>query len=217
MAKEPNVPNHIDKALKLDGKADSIKDYYALWSRTYDQDLAGDHVAPDYLAQQLQHWLRQHRPSLFIPHAAVMDVGCGTGLVGRALHEIGFLTIDGVDLSPEMIEQAAKLKIYRALAADLDINHPPAAHWHNKYDIVTCCGVFTLGHVEPQSLLNMGLFVKPQGLLLATTRTAYYEQSEFQAVHNQAVESGAVSLLQLVKDAPYTNDSKAHYWLYQVN
>lgn len=217
MTKDPKVPNHIDKALKLDGKADSIKDYYAVWSRTYDIDLAGDHVAPSHLAKLLQEWLEQNRPDSTNATAKVMDVGCGTGLVGRELHQLGFRSIDGVDLSPDMVEQASKLNMYRTLSADLDINRVPPSHWHGQYDIVTCCGVFTLGHVEPQSLLNMCLFAKPKGLLLATTRTAYYDQTEFQAVHDQAIKSGVVSLLQLVRDAPYTNDSKAHYWLYQVN
>ena len=36
----------------------------------------------------------------------VIDFGCGTGLVGKYLHDKGFKFIDGIDASRGMIEQA---------------------------------------------------------------------------------------------------------------
>jgi predicted TPR repeat methyltransferase len=46
----------------------------------------------------------------------VLDLGCGTGLMARAL-EGAYDTIDGVDLSPRMLAQAARTRLYRTLEA----------------------------------------------------------------------------------------------------
>lgn len=56
------------------------------------------------------------RPALegVAPVACVLDLGCGTGLVGVALAGIG-ARITGVDLSPRMLELACKRGVYERL------------------------------------------------------------------------------------------------------
>jgi predicted TPR repeat methyltransferase len=52
--------------------------------------------------------------------AAVLDVGCGTGLAGEALAALGFAVVDGLDISPEMMAVAMARGAYRqCLQADL--------------------------------------------------------------------------------------------------
>jgi predicted TPR repeat methyltransferase len=52
-------------------------------------------------------------------HLAVLDLGCGTGLAGVAFKPLA-ARLDGVDLSPAMIEKARARQIYDSLAvADL--------------------------------------------------------------------------------------------------
>lgn len=48
---------------------------------------------------------------------AVIDIGCGTGLMARALTSRAD-AIDGVDLSPAMVAKARATGLYRTLAAD---------------------------------------------------------------------------------------------------
>jgi predicted TPR repeat methyltransferase len=51
---------------------------------------------------------------------AILDLGCGTGLAGEAFKELA-ARLDGVDLSPAMIEKARARGIYDALAvSDLE-------------------------------------------------------------------------------------------------
>jgi predicted TPR repeat methyltransferase len=41
-----------------------------------------------------------------------LDLGCGTGLVGKALWEAGFRNITGVDISESMMERARQSNYY---------------------------------------------------------------------------------------------------------
>jgi SAM-dependent methyltransferase len=64
----------------------------------------------------------------------VADLGCGTGRTGAWLRRRGVGAIDGVDLTPEMLELARKKQIYRRLVeADLSSTGLEAG----AYDAVT--------------------------------------------------------------------------------
>lgn len=45
----------------------------------------------------------------------VMDFACGTGLVGKYLHEQGFRNMVGLDVSPNMLEEASNKCVYSEL------------------------------------------------------------------------------------------------------
>lgn len=75
--------------------------------------------------------------------------------------------------------------------------------------------MFTLGHVPPETLRPLFTMTRPNGYIIVSTRTGYYDASNYQAVSDKFVATGAVSLHHVLRDAPYTNDSKAHYWVYQ--
>lgn len=58
--------------------------------------------------------LLQHTDGLR-PDVSVLDLGCGTGLMGVVLSDLVLGTMVGVDLSPRMLEQARAKGIYAAL------------------------------------------------------------------------------------------------------
>ncbi|GAA4877105.1 class I SAM-dependent methyltransferase [Saccharopolyspora cebuensis] len=63
------------------------------------------------------------------------DLGCGTGRTGRWLREHGVASIDGVDLTPEMLDVARRRGAHRSLAeADATDTGLPDA----TYDLVIC-------------------------------------------------------------------------------
>ena len=67
---------------------------------------------PDLLADALRRTaLRRFRSPHF---GLVLDLGCGTGLMGQALADAAERLV-GVDLSPRMLAQAAKSKLYDSL------------------------------------------------------------------------------------------------------
>lgn len=64
----------------------------------------------------------------------VADLACGTGRTGAWLKRHGVGEIDGVDLTPEMLEQASSKGVYRALhLGDIGDTQLPDRH----YDLVT--------------------------------------------------------------------------------
>jgi hypothetical protein len=52
-------------------------------------------------------------------------------------------------------------------------------------------------------------------LLVISTRTHYYDQTNFQQVVDELTTSQQAELIQLIKDAPYNNDGDGHYWVFR--
>ena len=209
----------VKKAFELDGNEDAIKEFYADWAENYNKDTTGIH----YSACQSTYELLTSLPGsefqttdLNDKSIRIMDVGCGTGLMGKKLHEHGYTNIDGCDISLEMVQEADKLAIYTQLTADIDINQPINPDWKDAYDVSMSIGVFTPGHVEPKALNQMIDMTKPGGLILVSTRLAYYDSTDYQQVSDQLEQENKIKLLKVDKDQPYTDDSPAHYWAYVV-
>ena len=199
----------IDAAMRLDCNPENLRAYYDEWARDYDLDTGSvDYNAPAISTRLLQHYL---------PHtdAELIDAGCGTGLVGVELEKLGYRSIDGFDLSPVMAQRARARGVYRSLEGEIDMmqaaRHYPVA----SYDAVLSVGVFTLGHVPPEALPVLLQLVRPAGLLVLSTRTHYYDQTDFQSLVDRLVALRQMELLKLVRDAPYNRDGGAHYWVFR--
>jgi predicted TPR repeat methyltransferase len=80
---------------------------------------------------------RSGRPFRF---RRVLDLGCGTGLMGRAL-EGRFEAIDGVDLSPKMLGRAKRTHLYDQLH-EADLLGFLKAAGERTFDLVTAVDVF---------------------------------------------------------------------------
>jgi SAM-dependent methyltransferase len=97
----------------------------------------------------------------------VLDVGAGTGLVGAALRGLGWAgEIDGIDLSPQMLDQAREKQVYRDLI-EADVTRPLPLP--GGYNGVVSSGTFTHGHVGPEALGPM-LAVAAPGVLWQQAR-----------------------------------------------
>ena len=209
----------VKEAFQLGGSEEAIKDFYADWAENYDKDTSGIH----YSACQSTYDLFTRLPDSdyldldINDHSIhIMDVGCGTGQMGKLLFDQGYTTIDGCDISLEMTLEADKLGIYRHLTADVDINQPINPDWKDAYDVSMSVGVFTPGHVDPEALNQLIDMTRPGGLILVSTRLAYYDNSDYQKVSDELEAQRKIKLLKLDKDRPYTDDSPAHYWAYVV-
>lgn len=210
--------------MSLDGDVAKLSEFYDGWASTYDSDV-GDHgyglpasmvstlqSAIDALQSEGQEVARFNRDT-----TTVMDAGCGTGQVGQALAESGFRTIDGVDLSKEMIEVASATGVYRHLESGIDLTIPPPEHLTRSADVVAVGGVFTVGHVPPTALAPIAKLAKPNGLLIVSTRHAYQEEADYETISDQFAADGLFRLVCRHRSLPYTMDSVGDFWAYQVN
>jgi len=209
----------IKRALELDGRPETLRDFYRDWSTAYDSDVALENYSgPDIMAGLVADMLAGKGLKDFEldTDAWVMDAGCGTGLVGQRLHALGFKNLDGFDLSETMVEQAAKKGIYRELKAGVDINQLGQWYGCDGYDLVLCSGVFTSGHVAPDALNQLIWLTRSGGVIIVNTRTAYAAQSGFREEVEALEANNMASLEAVYENLPYTNDSKAHYWVLRI-
>ena len=117
--------------------------------------------SPDAVASVARHYLA--------PDGRVLDVGAGTGLLGAALAAAGFARLDGLDLSPAMLEEAARKGVYRDLREGT--LGEPLAYESASYDGVVSAGVLTTGHAPARCLDELVRITRPGGHVVFTLRT----------------------------------------------
>ena len=159
----------LDGAYALSGPA-AARRLYAEWADRYDGGFAAR---------------SGYRPARRVAETftesggrgAVLDAGCGTGLIADHLPE--GIAIDGVDLSPEMLAQArAKGRYRRLVEADLTQPLPVAP----GYAGLVSAGTFTHGHVPPDALRPLVELLAPGGLACIAANAGFAHASGFDAV-----------------------------------
>ncbi len=160
---------NVDAAYALKTPEDSKK-LYRDWAASYDQTFAEamDFLMPGHVARLFQ----ERRGA-----GPVLDVGAGTGLVAAALKAHGLEEVDGLDISPEMLEVARSKGLYRkTIVADLTRRLPLSdACYHG----VTSSGTFTHGHVGPEALDELLRVAAPSALFVLTVKTEHYTDKGF--------------------------------------
>jgi 2-polyprenyl-3-methyl-5-hydroxy-6-metoxy-1,4-benzoquinol methylase len=210
-----SVNEAVDAALHLDGDPVKLGSYYDNWASSYEDDMAEVSYSGPQIGVKLLKEFQATGSEKLDFSARIIDAGCGTGLVGIALAELGYENIDGFDLSESMAQKARETKCYRRVLGNIDIMHAADTVAFQDYDALLCIGVFTLGHVPPQVMLPLVQLVRPGGLLVISTRNLYYDESDFQQVVDGLIDAGELTLLKVIKNAPYNKDGLAHYWVFR--
>jgi SAM-dependent methyltransferase len=83
-----------------------VPEGYSQWVHTYEQTVQDEMDLRLLDRMQTVDWSRPR---------CVLDLACGTGRIGAWLEERCSAAIDGVDITPEMLEVARRRTIYRAL------------------------------------------------------------------------------------------------------
>lgn len=204
-------------AMDLNGDVDQLRGFYDGWADGYDVDVAShDYGLPEMMLRTLNDAATACGWPTAKGETTVLDAGCGTGLVGSALHGDGWTSLSGVDLSHKMVEIAEQRGVYRALAGGVDLTVPPPTERAGAADVVTIGGVFTVGHIPPETLGHVANWVRPGGLLIASTRQAYHQETSWPQVVDDLVQAGRLELLVHHPEAPYTMDSTGDYWGFQT-
>ena len=104
-----------------------VRSGYAEWVATYEQ------TVEDAMDIHLLEALGEVRWTT-LRNAA--DLGCGTGRTGAWLRHRGITSIDGVDLTPEMLDRARARHVYRRLI-EADVSSTSLES--GAYDLVMTC------------------------------------------------------------------------------
>lgn len=174
--------------------SDEVRFTYRDWADTYDSELLDEfgYQAPNAAVETLQ----KHLPSL---DSVILDMGCGTGLVGELLHSLGYRHLDGLDLSPEMLEKAKARGVYRTLGeADLT----ETLEIEQIYDAVICVGVFSHQRSQAFDLVKLFAGLKPNGVLVATVNGKGWRDIGWETLLEQSERKHGFQIEE-ISDIPY--------------
>ena len=163
------------KLAKVSGKNAKVdsKLLYDEWANDYDNDLINEY---GYIAPKLT--VDKFKALVLKKNLKIIDVGCGTGLVGQALYENGYKNIDGYDISPEMLKIAKQSKFYKELK-QIDLNDKPT-NLSETYDVLICVGSFGYGALEPIAIRHLIGLVKSGGLLFIFMNAEPFKSQNYQ-------------------------------------
>lgn len=94
----------------------------------------------------------------------LLDLGCGTGLVGEILKEkYGFDNLVGLDVSEDMLEKAKEKGIYKKLICSYvtNVNERVADIENTEFDGVLASAVITPGQIRPPAFDEILRWIRP--------------------------------------------------------
>ncbi len=174
---------------------DEVADRYDEWAETYDDDLVSwSYQAPGIAAEMVV----THQPDA----RSVLDVGCGTGLVGKALRARGCAArIIGLDISQASLRVAHQTGAYDALErADL---HQPLDVEDDGMDALVCAGVMTYLPDVEAVWREFARVVRPGGTVVVTQREDLWEPRKCQEVIDRLATDDVWTPLDIRGPAPY--------------
>ena len=146
--------------------------YYQNWTSNnkYNKDMVDwNYTAPQETVSVLKKYALKK-------NSKILDAGCGTGLVGIELKKYGYLNIDGVDFSQNMLDLVPQGTYKKIEKVDLN---KQLKFKDNTYDIVMCVGTFTYGHAKPKALDELIRITRNKGLICFTINEGIYEDYGF--------------------------------------
>ena len=201
MSDETKGKSLLENAYRLATPDDNIA-YYRDFSDSYDQDFADSlgfalptEVARVFLARRMDD------------QGPVADLGCGTGLVGEALH--GKVSeIDGLDISTEMLSVARSKGVYNALV-QIDLTKSVEGY-EQAYGAVLSSGTCTHGHLGPDAIdmaLKLG---RADCLFVLSVNLVHFDTFGFERKFSSLFDRNAISGFQTEDVAIYANTNHDH-------
>ena len=208
MARGDGLKNYENLDLK-DAKNDNrLMEVYRDWAKKYDYD--NDNVLGT-VSQPKSVSLLSTR--LKDKTAKIIDVGCGTGLVGEKLKAKDFIYFDGLDISKDMLS-IAKSRGYRNLFLGSLNKQLPV--FDDAYDAAMCIGVFTHGHVSSDRFNELCRIVKPGGYVCFTINEGVFEEYGFKEMIAEFQLNKVWEVITLYKDDYMTLENVKGYYCLAV-
>ena len=193
----------LDGAYALKTPEDN-RAYYQRFAATYEKDFAVGlgYIYPEAVADTFLGLTD-------LPNGPICDIGCGTGLVARHLKaKRSNVVIDGVDISADMLAEAADKSLYRCLyEVDLtgDISSLPTG-----YAAIISAGTFTHGHLGPEPLRNLIRHCQTGGVFCIGVNQQHYQTHDFAFCLKSLVADNKITSPDILETAIYARKTNKY-------
>ena len=180
----------LDKLAEYEAAKRSTQPLYDEWSQSYEQDLVGD-------LGYTGHLIAANALAGIAPDkaASIIDIGCGTGLVGQELTALGYTHIDGIDIAEEMLNVARPKAIYGKLVWG-DLMKTTAIET-GAYQAAVCAGSFAPGHLGPECYPEIIRMVQPGSPIVIFMNGAHFVEDGYQAHIDRLEQSGVWTVIEI--------------------
>ena len=180
------IRDFFDRVYKLSDRSEAAR-HYAEFAPDYEAAMAaGGYVTPERCARALVAEGAE-------TDQAVLDVGCGSGLGAKALRAAGFETIDGTDLSGEMLAEAEKKGVYRSLWR-ADLAEPQEDH-AGSYRTAMAAGVLNPAHAPASGIDNVLDMMASGGLFTFSLNDHAIAEGSYEGRVHALLDGGSADLL----------------------
>ena len=210
MSVKDGLNNYKDLDLRNANNDQKLTKVYRDWAEKYDYD--NDHVLGT-VSQPKSVALLSTR--LKDKSVKIIDIGCGTGLVGKHLKAEGFLYFDGIDISEDMLSIAKSRGYTNLFLGSLNKQLPVLS---DSYDCAMCIGVFTHGHVSSDRFNELCRIIKPGGYVCFTVNEGVFDKYGFKEMITEFEANNRWNVISLFKDDYMTLENvKGYYCLVIIN
>jgi len=158
-AHNPKIDSEFNRA-QFDATADIYDELVNEWQ----------YKSPGIAAELMHQYLGLNK--------TIMDCGCGTGLTGKALHEVGYRGLIGLDISTKSLEKAQEKNVYDKLQ-EVNLNQKLPFE-DNSVDGILCVAVMTALD-EKVVFSEFCRVVRPNGCIVFSQRVDLYESRNYQS------------------------------------
>lgn len=194
---------------------EEVASFYDAWAVNYNETLQTWHYkSPEVAASLMAQYVEMN--------GRILDAGCGTGMTGLALHQVGFRHIVGLDLSLKSLAEAVQLDVYERLLAH-DLQERPFPFPDNDFDGLECIGVLTYVPDIATLFTEFCRLVRPNGVVIFSQRQDLVEARAYLTVLQQLEADGLWQQLYQSEPMPYLPHPDSGlttpvlYFVYRVN
>jgi predicted TPR repeat methyltransferase len=174
---------------------EAILGLYDDWASGYDDDIkTWGYNAPQVTAAYLRGLVSNEVP--------VLDAGCGTGLVGKALQSAGFDNVVGIDFSVDSLTIAKATGAYRSVE-QIDLTRLPTDLATARFGALVCIGVMSyLPDIEATCREFCRLVTSGSPIVL-TQRGDLFQSRGSQSAFDALVNDGTWEQLEVTSNRDY--------------
>lgn len=180
-----------------------LADYYDDSANGYDEYTESvGYILPRLVAQKAAQLVRGDE--------LIIDVGCGTGILGVELNSImNGLHIHGLDMSSKMIVQAYMKKKHDGnrhykIFHYLDLASGDTIPEH-QYSFMVSSGTFTTGHLSGLHLSRIVNSMKDDAIAVFSVKSDHFDKSGFMDELINLEKSSLIKVLEIIEVDSYEN------------